>query len=149
MAQPKAMNQINGTWGMVWWDGEQVFEVESFEAKITANREAVTMAMSLDEDSKIIGLKGEGTLTIKKVYSRGIAKLLDAWRKGNDPRSQLVGKLADPDAVGKQSERVVIGNVAFNELTLMQFEMGQKLTREFPFGFTPSDVDFPDRIEVR
>lgn len=147
MAKPKGLNQIAGTHGYLWWDGEQVFEVESFEAKITANREDVQMGM--DVDSKVTGFKGEGTLKIKKVFSRGISKLLDAWKKGTDPRSQLVGKLADPDAVGQQSERVVINNVWFNELTLMQFEKGQVLSVEFPFGFTPSDVDFPDQINVQ
>lgn len=139
--------QINGSWGQLWWDGELIYEVESFEAKITANREDVPMAGSLDIDSKITSLKGEGSFKVKKVFSRGIKKLLQAWKEGRDVRSQLIGKLADPDAYG--SERVVINNVWFNEFTLMQFEMGQKLEREFPFGFTPSDVDFPDTIEVQ
>jgi len=31
----------------------------------------------------------------------------------------------------------------------MQFEQGQKLEREYPFGFTPSDVTFPDLIAVQ
>lgn len=142
-----AKRQINGTYGMVWWDGEQIFEVESFESKATPNREDVPMAMSVDVDSKITSVKCEGTLKVKKVFSRGIAKLVEAWKKGQDPRSQLIGKLADPDAYG--TERVVLGNVWFNELVLMQFELGQKLEREFPFGHTLSDVDFPDLIQVQ
>ncbi|MDU5082806.1 phage tail tube protein [uncultured Tissierella sp.] len=139
--------QIAGSWGQIWWDGELVFEVESFEAKITAEREDVYQAGSLDTDSKMTGLKGEGSFKVKHVFSRGVLKLLKAWKEGRDVRSQLIGKLGDPDAYG--SERCVINNVWFNELTLMQFEMKQKLEREFPFGFTPSDVDFPDRIEVK
>lgn len=147
MAKLKGFNQINGSWGQLWWDGELIVEVESFEAKVTANREDVTIAGSLDIDSKITGLKGEGSFKIKKVYTRGINQMLERWNKGEDVRAQLVGLLADPDTVGKQKERVVINNVWFNELTLMQFEAGQKLEREFPFGFTPSDVEFPDTIE--
>lgn len=138
--------QINGTFGEIWWDGEKVFEVLSFEAKVTPNREDVPQAGSVDIDSKMTGLKGEGSMKVKKVFSRGVIKLLDAWKKGQDPRSQLIGKLADPDAYG--SERVVINNVWFNDLVLMQFETGQKLERDFPFGFTVSDVDFPDLIPV-
>lgn len=145
MAKIQGFRQISGTWGQLWWDGELIYEVEAFEAKVTPEREDVAMAGTLDVDSKITGLKGEGSFRIKKVYSRGIKKLLSAWKSGRDVRSQLVGKLADPDAYG--SERVVINNVWFNDLTLMQFEKGP-LTREFPFGFTPSDVDFPDMIEV-
>lgn len=139
--------QISGSWGQLWWDGELVYEVEAFEAKITAEREDVSQAGSLDTDSKMTGLKGEGSFKVKKVFSRGVNKLLAAWKAGHDVRGQLIGKLADPDAYG--SERCVINNVWFNELTLMQFELKQKLEREFPFGFTASDVDFPDTISVQ
>lgn len=139
--------QISGSWGQLWWDGELVYEVESFEAKVTAEREDVLQAASLDTDSKMTRLKGEGSFKVKKVFSRGVNKLLAAWKAGRDVRGQLIGKLDDPDAYG--SERCVINNVWFNELTLMQFELGQKLEREFPFGFTVSDVDFPDTIAVQ
>jgi Protein of unknown function (DUF2001). len=140
---------INGSYGQLWWDGDLIFEISSFEAKITPSREDVKMAGTLDIDSKITNLKGEGSFKIKKVFSRGITSLLKAWKDGNDPRSQLIGKLADPDTKHEAKERVVIDNVWFNELTLMQFESGKVLEHEFKFGFTPSDVDFPDTIPVK
>jgi len=147
MSKLRGNRQVNGSWGQVWLDGELVFEVESFEAKVIANRETVVIGM--DEDSKLVGLKGEGTLKVKKVFSRGKEALLEAWKKGEDPRSSLVGKLKDPDTVGKQSERVSIGNVWFDELTLMQFEKAKKLEDEYKFGFTPSDASFMDTIDVQ
>ena len=147
MGNIRGNNQINGTWGQVWLDGELVFELESFEAKVSANRETVTIGMS--EDSKLVGLKGEGTMKVKKVFSRGKKKLLDAWKKGEDPRSTIVTKLKDPDTIGKQSERVSIGNVWFDELTLTQFEQAKKLEDEYKFGFTPSDADYLDAIDVQ
>lgn len=148
MAKTKleGFRQINGSFGQIWWDGELLVEIDSFEAKVTANREDVMMAGSLDIDSKITSLKGEGSFKIKKVYSRGVKSIVESWRNGNDIRAQLVGKLKDPDTIKGQGERVVINNVWFNEMTLMQFELGQKLEREFPFGFTVSDVEFPDEI---
>lgn len=149
MANITGSNQILGTWGKVWWDGEEIFEVESFEAKITAERDTVSFAGSLSQDSKIKGLKGEGKMKIKKVFSRGVVKLLDAWKSGEDVRSQLIGNLRDPDTVGNQGERVVISNVWFNELVLMNFELGKKLDEEYSFGFTPNDVDYPDIINVQ
>lgn len=147
MAKLRGNNQINGSWGQVWMDGELVFEVESFEAKVTANRETVNIGM--DEDSKITSLKGEGTIKVKRVFDRGKKALLEAWKKGEDPRSTLVGKLKDPGTVGKQSSRVSIGNVWFEELTLMQFEQAKKLEDEYKFGFTPSDADYLDTIDVQ
>jgi len=147
MGKLDARNQINGSYGSLYWDGELLLDIETFEAKVTPNREDVMMAGSLDVDSKLISLKGEGSFKIKKVYTRGINKMLEQWKKGIDPRSQLIGKLKDPDSPKKQSERVVINNVAFGEIVLMQFELSKKLEREFPFTFTPSDVEFPDTIE--
>jgi hypothetical protein len=142
----RGRNQISGTWGQIWWDGELVFELESFEAKVTAKREEVIIGM--DEDSKLVGLKGEINFKVKKVYSRGKKKLLEAWKKGEDPRSTVVGKIQDPDAVGKQSERVSIGNVWFDELTLMQFEKAKKIEEEYKGGFTPTDASFLDEINI-
>ncbi|QLY79322.1 phage tail tube protein [Clostridium intestinale] len=146
MAKIRGGNQINGSWGQVWWDGELILELDSFEAKVTAKREEVSIGM--DEDSKLVGLKGEGTMKVKKVYTRGKKKLLEAWKKGEDPRSTLVGKIQDPDTVGKQSERVSIGNVWFSELTLLTFEKSKKGEEEYKFGFTPSDASFMDTIQV-
>ncbi|MDQ7096937.1 phage tail tube protein [Desulfosporosinus sp. PR] len=147
MAKIRGNNQISGSWGQIWWDGELIFELESFEAKVTAEREDVVIGMN--KDSKLVGLKGEGSIKVKKVFSRGKKNLLEAWKKGQDPRSTLVGKIKDPDTVGNQSERISIGNVWFDELTLMQFESGKKGEEEYKFGFTAEDADFLDTIEVQ
>ncbi|GAB6086490.1 phage tail tube protein [Alkaliphilus crotonatoxidans] len=134
---------INGTFGSVWWDGELLADIESFEAKITIDREEINMAGSLSKDSKMLGWSGEGTLKLKKVYSRAQKKIAMAIKEGRDVRSKLVAKLADPDAYGTQ--RVVLYNVWFSEVMLMAFEQKAKLEEDIPFGF--SDFDFPDLIE--
>lgn len=146
MAKLDGFRQILGTHGQMWWDNELIYEVESIEAKTTAVREKVVMAGSMDEDSKIVGFKSEGKFKIKKVYSRGVEKIVSSWKQGKDVRSKLVIKLADPDAYG--TERVVIDDVWFNEVTLAQFEMGKKLDRTYSFGFKLENVDYPDLIKA-
>lgn len=37
----------NGNHGKVWWDGELLFEISKFEAKVTANREDVIIGNSV------------------------------------------------------------------------------------------------------
>lgn len=138
---------INGTFGSLWLDGELVFDIESFEAKVKFEREGVTMAGNLDEDSKIKGQKGEGKFKVKKIYSRGLKKFIEMSKNGQDIRSELIGKLSDPDTIYKQTERISIGNVWFDEFTLMEFELGKKLETEFPFGFTPSSIELIDEIK--
>lgn len=135
----------SGNWGRVWWDGELLFEIQKFESKVTAEREDVSI--DNDIDTKVVGLKGEGTITLKRVINRNVRKFLDAWRKGEDPRAQLVGLLADPDAVGRQEERISFDNVWFNELTLMNFEKNKVVEAEYPFGFTPSDVRYLSSVD--
>jgi hypothetical protein len=134
----------NGSHGKVWWDNELLFEIEKFECKVTANREDVIIGNSVD--SKIVSLKGEGTITIKSVVNRNISAYLEAWKSGQDPRATFVGLIDDPDAVAGQKERSSIDNVWFNELAIMNFEKGKVVEKEFPFGFTPEDASFMETI---
>ena len=53
---------LSGTYAEVWVDGEKIFEVSKIELKVTANREDVQIG--LDVDSKITGLKGEGSYVV-------------------------------------------------------------------------------------
>lgn len=99
----------NGNHGKVWWDGLLLFEISKFEAKVTAQREDVIIGNSVD--SKITGLKGEGSFTIKSVINRNINTYLEEWKNGHDPRANIVGLLEDPDAVDGQNERCSIDNV--------------------------------------
>jgi hypothetical protein len=135
----------NGSHGSVWWDGELLFEISKFDAKVTANREDVLIGNSVD--SKITSLKGEGSFTIKSVVNRNINTYLEEWKNGHDPRATLVGLIDDPDAVDGQKERCSIDNVWFNDLVLMTFEKGKVVEKEFPFGFTPEDASFIETVE--
>lgn len=146
MAQkPTAPRVMNGKWGMLYWDGEPVFEVSKFEATLKLEREDVDFAMQMSKDSKLTGYSGEFSFTIKKIFSRGQIKLANAIKNGRDVRCQLIGKLDDPDAYG--SERLVLNNCWFGDLVLMSFENVKILEEEYSGGFT--DFDFPDTVRVR
>lgn len=135
----------NGSHGRVWWDGEMLFEIAKFEAKVTADREDVLVGNS--KDSKITSLTGSGSFTIKSVINRNINRYLEEWKNGHDPRATLVGLIDDPDAVEGQKERSIIDNVWFNELVLLAFEKGQVVEKEFTFGFTPQDASFVETVD--
>ena len=99
MGKIKGNKTLSGTWGELWVDGERIAEFSKVSLKVTANREDVQI--DLDVDSKMTGLKGELSVTLKKVYTRYNA-VFENWKKGIDQRSQIITKLADPDAVGGQ-----------------------------------------------
>lgn len=135
---------INGTHGSVWVNNEKWLDIDAFEAKVTINYEDVNMAEELGTDKKMIGYAGEGSLTTKKVYSRGANLLADAVRTGILPDINIVGKLADPDAYG--SERCSLQRVTFNEFMLMKFEQKTIGSEELPFNFAryePIDLITP------
>ena len=113
---------LSGTWGELWIDGEKIFEFSKIELKVTANREDVQIG--IDVDSKITGLKGEGSYTVKKVYTT---------RK-------------DPDAVNGQTERWSANNVWHTELPVVNWEKGGIVEEETSIGFTPSDLQNLDQI---
>ena len=135
----------NGSHGKVWWDGELLFEISKYECKVIVNREDVLIGNSVD--SKIVSLQGQGSFTIKSVINRNINAYLEEYKAGRDPRATLVGLIDDPDAVDGQKERCSVDNVWFNELTLLAFEKGQVVEKEYPFGFTPEDAQFIETVE--
>lgn len=134
----------NGNHGKLWVDGKLIFEISKFECKVTADREDVIIGNS--KDSKITSLTGEGSFTVKSVVNRNISYLLEEWKAGHDPRCTLVGLLEDPDMIDANKERVSVDNVWFNELTLMTFEKGVMVEKEYPFGFTPEDAEFMEVV---
>src|SRR5690625_4928670 len=137
MSKIRSNKVINGTFGSVWVNNEKWMDVESFEAKVNIDYEDVNMAEDLATHKKMIGWNGEGTMVVKKVYSRGAALMANAAKTGIIPDISIVGKLADPDAFG--AERVAINEVTFNEFTLMAFEQKTPATEELPFNFANYD----------
>lgn len=97
-------------------------------------------------DSKIVALKGEGSVTLEKVYSRG-KKILEKLVKGRDVRVRIVTNLSDPDTPRKQEERISLDNVWFNSIDLINIAKGEVVEEEYPFGFTPEDLAYENDIK--
>ena len=68
MGDIKGDKTLSGTWAEVWYNGFKIAELNKIETKVTVNREDVQMG--IDVDTKITGQKGEGTLSVNKVYTR-------------------------------------------------------------------------------
>ncbi|MGE7838008.1 phage tail tube protein [Viridibacillus arvi] len=138
MGKVKSNQVINGSYGSVWVNGEQWLDIESFEAKVTINYEDVNMSEDPATHKKMTGWSGEGSITVKKVYSRGSKLLATDVKKGKTPDIKIVGKLADPDALGV--ERMTIEEITFNEFMLLKFEQKTLGTEELPFNFAEYDL---------
>lgn len=133
---------LSGSWAEVWWNGFKIMEISKIAAKVTVNREDVQFG--LDIDSKITGWKGEGTVSMIKVFTR-FEDVRQEIARGKDPRGVIITKLKDPDATGGQTERYQIGNVALSEFGF-EYEKGSVVKQEVPFSFTPTDMVLLDEI---
>lgn len=123
---------MSGTWGQVWVDGELWLELSGFQAKYSYNKSPINICGTMLEDSKITSVKGTGSISVHKVYTRN-ADRGDAVLQGKDIRATVIGKLADPDAFG--AERVALYDVSFDDETIMDFAAGNPGKVIYPFTF--------------
>ena len=138
----KAKNVINGTYGTVWLEGVEVFEIKSFQAKDEYQKEEILGVGKMHKSYKITSVDGKGSLSVHKVNSRQIKNIGKQVREGKTPTFTVIAKLADPDALG--SERISFNNVVFDDLTLFDFEVGQLGSVEMPFTY--EDYELLDTI---
>ena len=135
----RGYHTIAGAHGTLWIDNEKIAEFTKVNAKVTADRKDVQLGLSVD--SKIVALKGEGSVTLEKVYSRG-KKILEKLVKGRDVRVRIV-----TNTPGKQEERISLDNVWFNSIDLINITKGEVVEEEYPFGFTPEDLAYENDIK--
>ena len=133
-----AKKVINGTHGSLWINDEEIAELKSFQVKVEFQKEEVKTVGSMATDTKYMGYTVKGSLALHKVNSRMIKNLSDGVKSGKMPKFTLMGKLADPDADGV--ERIAVKNVSFDDLTLMDWEVGAIGQSEHPFTATDWDV---------
>lgn len=142
-------NQVlSGAWAQVWFGGELLAECTGITAKITETRGDVQMG--IDVGSKLLAMKGEGTVTLHHVYTTSVA-IMKEKLKGKDPRIQIIAALSDPDAVqsgGKpQTERWALNECAITETQLFNWVNGEMAKKEMPFTFPPSKMVNLDEIK--
>ena len=142
----RGRRRLSGNWGRLYINNVLIFEISAFECTVTADRDDVIIGQS--KDSKITSLTGEGSFTIKQVFTRGFNKLLKNWQDGYDERFVFVATINDPDTVQHQEERIKIENVWVNDLDIMHFSKGEVIDKEISFGFTPEDLTYVKAINI-
>lgn len=124
-------NVMRGTDGRVFFDGEQMGYVESFEAKETYNKEEIYANGDYRAKHIFTGSSLAGTYTGFKQDSAVLLKYQQASRTGVMPELTIVGKIVDP-ASGKV-QRVRLDGVMPDEIMLIAFENNTLLKEEIPF----------------
>lgn len=136
---------INGTFGEVLLNGENVREATALKADVEMEFKDVPMCGTLSRKQKNAGWTGRGNVTMTKINSRMAILIADEIKAGRTPEFVIISKLADPDAWG--AERVVLKGVQFTGLTLADWAAEAIGQVSQPFTFT--DYEFLDMIEPR
>lgn len=146
MAQEKVngLRVLNGASGTLRIDNQDIGEVTGVTADIEITREDVQWG--LGTDSKITAVKGTGTITVDKVYTR-FADVFEELLKAKDKRFDIYIKKADPDAVDSQIETISINGTWLNSFPLGFGEKTGKQSSEYQFGFNPMETSFADSIK--
>lgn len=136
---------MSGTWGEVWLDGTYVSECFGLQAKVSFDKEEVSICRQMAKDKKITSISCTGSLKLYKVNSRMAMAIGESIRNGKDIRFTVISKMDDPDAFG--AERIVLRNVSFDDLTLADWEVAKNGTVEAPFTFT--EYQLMQSVEVK
>lgn len=140
-----ANRTLSGSFAEVWVDGARIAELSEITLTVKLQREKVQFG--LDIDTKITGYSGEGTMTLKQVYTR-FYEVMEQAKLGFDKRCTITTALKDPDAVDGGEERYSISNVAFSELPFVGYQIGKVCQQKLPFSFRPSELQCLDSIQV-
>lgn len=126
-----------GTNGDVWFDGKRLASLEKAEIKVTLEWEETKPTGTFATYYVFVGWSGEGTLSLKKIDSQIVSRMIDMIKTGVEPEIKIVTKLTNPST--KKSERTVVSQVCIKEFSLANFESHGLVAEDIPFTF--SDVD--------
>lgn len=138
-----AQEVFSGTFGELWIDDEYLASLKKFNAKVDLSYSDIVKPRDLWKNYKLTEMEGSGEIVIQSFKSTGKNIMAKKLKEGKMPVCKLVGKLDDPDARG--AERIVIKDVVFTTLTLLDFEHGNIVEETLPFKF--SDFEPIDLVE--
>lgn len=125
---------IDGTFGSVFREGSWLTNFNEMKAEVDIQKAEMKISGDRWVRHKVIGLKGIGSMTGFKVTSDLIA--LNAPMADNTQgsvKTELVSKLADPEAFG--TERVRLIDVMFDKISLANWKAGDVVNEEWAFTF--------------
>lgn len=133
---------INGTYGTLQLDYEEVAEVTGVQAKVNTDYGDINSVGKLAVGKKMISWNGTGSIKMHKVNSRMGKKIGEALKQGKQVEFTIISSLKDPDSYGY--ETVVVRNVLFTDLTLADWTVAQAGSIETSFVF--SDFEYKNKI---
>lgn len=135
-----AKRVISGNYGFLYdEDGEWLSNVTSVEANIEIGMEEIRTAGTRWLGNKTTTLKGSGSIGGYMVTSVWVEKMKQVTDDTSSPFvTELIVKLDDPESFG--AYRVRLKNVTFDNIPVINFEVGSIVEQEYTFVFSGYDV---------
>ncbi|MGE5572934.1 MAG: phage tail tube protein [Bacteroidota bacterium] len=130
---------INGSFGEVWHEGKWRMNFNHLEANIEVQKSELRLSGTRKIATKVTGTKGSGTMSGLKVNSdliAAIGQIMDD--KKGEYTTEIISKLADPEAYGY--ERIRLIGVSFDRVPLANWTAGEVVTEEIPFTFVDYEL---------
>lgn len=105
-----AENLINGSYGELRWNGQELANVRSIEYTITLDREEVMIAGTRNKQYKAMSSSGTGTLVIYKVTSLFVPQMVRAFSASSVDNSHALAAPTGVDAGDAIDEGYWMGN---------------------------------------
>jgi hypothetical protein len=129
-----AARTIDGTFGSVYLEKDWLTNFNEMKAEVEIQKSELKLSGDRWTRHKVVGLKGTGNITGYKVTSQLISLNSPvADNTSGSVRTELVSKLADPEAYGY--ERIRLMNVMFDKILLANWKAGEVVNEEWPFTF--------------
>ena len=138
--QMDAKRVISGNYGFLYdIDGNWLTNTTAVEANIEIGMEEIRLAGTRWLGNKTTTLKGTGSITGYMVTSEWIEKMAQVTDDASSPFvTELIVKLDDPESFG--AYRVRLKNVTFDNIPVINFEVGSIVEQEYTFVFSGYEV---------
>lgn len=138
MAKIKTQDVLVGTSGNVWLNGELLANITKIEIKLTGNFEDNYFVGDFGQKNIYTGWSGDGTISLKKINSKFITLLGDAYKTGDMPELKVVASLTNRST--SKTERVAISDVVITECNLANWEANGSITEDLPIKFSDYEI---------
>ncbi|GIN71130.1 phage-like element PBSX protein XkdM [Bacillus sp. J14TS2] len=140
----KAQNTIHGREGRLFFEGQEMAHIKTFEATIEKSKSEVNIMGRRMTGHKTTGASGSGTMTCYKVTSQFIKLMMDYVKKGDDKYFTIQSVLDDKGS-GRGTERVTLIDVNIDSVKVASLDVdSEALEEEIPFTFY--DIDLPQSL---
>ena len=124
---------MNGTFGYVYIDGEEVIELDKVTIKDTISYESINQPGELRAGQKMMGLEGSGEFTINRINHKLMKRFAASIDSGKQPTITITTIIADPNA--SEAQTMAFYDCTIEELPYIAFEPKSIVKDSFPFHY--------------